>query len=796
MTRADLHLHSKFSQRSEEWIFRRLGVAKSYSEPQALYENLQERGFRFFTLTDHHTLEGLLPLAGLPGVFLSEQITAHFPEDGVPVELLVWGISLPQHEGLLQRRRNVYELQSFLQAENLAHAVAHPFFSPEGRLQNVHIEKLLLLFRHFEARNGLRCATTNQFTESFLRKLTPAHMDQLAERHELRPVQARPWEKILVGGSDDQGGLFPGRAWTATPQADSVEDFLDHIRNGRCLAEGDSGGALPVAHSLFNKVRHFVGSHFEPVQRSPLAQATLSRFMEGKDPTAISWRQKWELAAEGILSGKIFELLKPANASFWMSLSEALDSPFRSKLQQLELSNLPLEERTFQMANLFANKLSFHFLHSFLRQIAEGNLIRALQDVSTLAPVLLPLTPYLFELRREAPNLAWFRSLAKSVDPQGFPALESRKVAWLTDTLEDVNGVSKTISRIASEAVAAGFQVEVITCRSETQIEGVPLKNFAPIGEFALPEYELQRLAFPPILEMVNYLDRNRFTDLLLSTPGPVGLVGLLAAKILGLPVRGIYHTDFPRYVRILTEDASMETLTWSFMSWFYNGFDEVLVNSEPYRQAWIERGMAPSKLRILPRGMDLDLFHPNRRKTDFWSLRGADPSSTVLLYVGRISKEKDLHLFPEVLRQLQDLPVTLALVGDGPYLNELRSALPEAIFTGYLEGTALAEAYASADLFLFPSTTDTYGNVVVEALASGLPCVVSDSGGPAHLIRHGQNGFITRSLDPVDFARHTRRILEDRELRDVLGKNALESVRGMDWRSAARELFLSFQTP
>jgi glycosyltransferase involved in cell wall biosynthesis len=142
----------------------------------------------------------------------------------------------------------------------------------------------------------------------------------------------------------------------------------------------------------------------------------------------------------------------------------------------------------------------------------------------------------------------------------------------------------------------------------------------------------------------------------------------------------------------------------------------------------------------------------------------------------------------------LEELSVTLAIVGDGPYLNELRTKLPSAIFTGYLQGTELAQAYASADLFLFPSTTDTYGNVVVEALASGLPCVVSDSGGPAHLIRHGQNGFVTRSLDPIDFARHTRRLIEDNELREALRKNAVESVQHMNWAAATRDLFLSFQ--
>jgi glycosyltransferase involved in cell wall biosynthesis len=799
MTRVDLHLHSRFSQRPEEWIFRRVGVAKSYSEPRALYDSLRARGFPFFTLTDHHSIEGLLPLLDLPGVFLSEQVTALFPEDQVPVELLIWGLSLPQHQHILQLRKNLYELQRFLLQENLTHAVAHPFFAPDKPLQNVHIEKLLLLFRHFESLNGLRSPKTNQFTAAFLRSLTPTHLDQIADRHEILPVSPRPWEKILVAGSDDQSGLFHGRAWTATPHSDSPEEFLRNIREGRCFPEGNSGGPLTVAHSLYNKIRTFVGTQFEPLQRSPLAQNALSRFIQGKDPTHLSWREKWELAAEGLLSGKLFDLLKPANASFWMNLNEAFDgTQLRQELKQLEECDLRPEEKTFRMANLFAHKLSFHFLRSFLKQSAEGNFVRAIQDLTTLAPLLLPLTPYFVEFKREAPDWEWFRSISRSLLRQDPPALAKRKIAWLTDTLEDVNGVSKTISKLASEGATAGFDVKIITSRSNSNLAGVPLKNFEPIGEFALPEYELQRLSFPPVLEIVDYLCREEFTDILISTPGPVGLTGLLAARLLGLPARGIYHTDFPRYVRILTEDTSMETLAWTFMHWFYNGLDEVFVNSEPYRQAWIDRGMPPSKLRILPRGMDLDLFKPERRRSNFWQNHGAPTDSRILLYVGRLSKEKDLDLLPTVLRLLHDRPLpwplTLALVGDGPHLDSLKSQLPHALFTGTLTGETLAEAYASADIFVFPSTTDTYGNVVVEALASGLPCVVSDAGGPANLVRHGQTGFVTRSLDAEDFARHTRKLLEDPDLCALMGQQGVESVKSMNWSRAAHDFFQGFQ--
>ena len=148
-----------------------------------------------------------------------------------------------------------------------------------------------------------------------------------------------------------------------------------------------------------------------------------------------------------------------------------------------------------------------------------------------------------------------------------------------------------------------------------------------------------------------------------------------------------------------------------------------------------------PDKLRIFPRGLDTELFNPSMREEDYWIKRGA--KGPVLLYVGRVSKEKDLHLLADVMPTLRQKvgPFTLAIVGEGPYRAELEKLLPGAIFTGILSGRELGVAYASADLFVFPSTTDTFGNVVVEAMAAGLPVAVSDIGGPRELVKTSQMG-------------------------------------------------------
>jgi glycosyltransferase involved in cell wall biosynthesis len=370
--------------------------------------------------------------------------------------------------------------------------------------------------------------------------------------------------------------------------------------------------------------------------------------------------------------------------------------------------------------------------------------------------------------------------------------LRNTKRAWFTDTLEDVNGVATTIRKMTAAAKNAGADLTVVTSRKEISVTDIPIKNFKPIGEFELPEYELQKLSFPPILRMLDYIQREGFTEIIISTPGPIGLTALAAAKMLNLQTSGIYHTDFPQYVRILTDDSFLESVAWHYMQWFYGQLDSVFVNSEEYRRSWIARGFAPGKLKILPRGLDTTLFSPEHRDPMFWQKFGEHNGAVHLLYVGRISKEKDLDVLAEAYRQLREegLPIRLYFVGDGPYLQALNQALPEAVFTGYLRGNELAAAYASADVFVFPSTTDTFGNVVIEAQASGVPVIVSDTGGPQELVESNVNGVVTKSHDVDDLARAIRELVKNTQKREEMSRQARQAVVDRSWPGAFRKFW------
>jgi glycosyltransferase involved in cell wall biosynthesis len=788
MSRCDLHIHSRYSARSEEWLFRRLEFPDSYSDPRWLYEQLRERGMDYVTITDHDTIEGCLQIRELPNTFISEQVTTFFPGDPCKIHILVWGITEAQHADLVILRDNIFALQRYLEAGQIGHAVAHPLYSINGQLSASHLERLILLFKHFEGINGLRDALLSELARDLFASLTPAKIDKLAKRHNLAPTHPEPWKKIFVGGSDDHGGQFLASAFTETPPADSAEKFLALVREGQCEAKGEGGTPLALSHGFYNTLACFIQDRFRENlgPGAGLVEQMFSRFMEGRDPTELTLKDKATVFAQGVATGKIFELMKPTNVSLWKELS--------SQFQQAEAkANIAAdiegatepERRTFLMANLVAEQLAYRFFNKFVQQLSSGNVVEAMQAISALAPILVMLTPYIYGFHSQAPSRKWLRQVFKELTGDIPPPLQNNKRAWFTDTLEDVNGVATTIRKMTAAGALAGKDLIVVTSRNELTVEDIPIKNFKPIGEFELPEYELQKLSFPPILQMLDYIQRERFTEIIISTPGPIGLTALLAAKMLNLQTSGIYHTDFPQYVRILTEDSFLESVTWSYMQWFYGQLDTVFVNSEEYRQSWIKRGFDPAKLKIFPRGLDTELFHPKRRDPAFFERFCGDHNGEVrLLYVGRVSKEKNLDLLGEAYRRLRNegLPVQLMVVGHGPYSEEFSKSLPEACFTGYLIGTDLAAAYASADIFVFPSTTDTFGNVIIEAQASGIPVVVSDSGGPKELVRDNENGLITKSHDIDDLTDALRRLIVDPALRERMRANARESVADRSW--------------
>ncbi|MEM1057982.1 MAG: glycosyltransferase [Verrucomicrobiota bacterium] len=744
MLRVDLHLVSRFSDRPSEWFLRKLGVPQSYSEPAALYDKLDAKGMAFKTITDRNRIDGCLEIADRPGVFLSTEVTARFPDD-TEVSLLVWRLSEAQHRELQRLRHDLYDTARYLREQRLPHAVGTPLANPSKTLRAEHFEKLILLFRHFETINASRVALEQEVAELCLRALTPETIARLAEEHRLEPAYPDAHQKVFVAGSHDQSGLGVADAYTEAPGR-TLDDFFAALDRGEVVARGSFGNPLRFSTSVYTTVFKYAQTQLQ--ERAPLGASLLKqmaeRFMAGKNPAAFSLGERVGHVTEAIRTGQAFDFLKPGETTLSREIGTFFaDARVRQELDRIIAEEPNAERRSFRMASYLTNQLSYRLGQQCLQRIQRGNLLDAFQAVTGMLPVGSTVIPYWWAFHLQAPDRELLAAVSRRLTCRLAPQLANKKRAWFTDTLEDVNGVARTIHTMTKAGRRAGADITVVTSRGETTIHDIPIKNFPPVGEFELPEYELQKLSWPPILEILDYVESEGFTELIISTPGPVGLCALAAAKVLGLPTSGIYHTDFPQYARYLSEDALMESLTWNYMQWFYGQCNIIYSNSDFYRKRWIERGIPAERQRILGRGLDTEIFNRRHRREDYWPSRGA--SGPVLLYVGRISKEKDLAFLAEVLTALKarGAVFTPAFVGDGPYREELAAQVPEAIFTGILRGKELGTAYASADLFVFPSTTDTFGNVVIEAMASGLRAFVSDIGGPRELVTRPEEGQV-----------------------------------------------------
>ena len=791
MSKCDLHLHSRHSDRPSEWILRKAGIPDSLSRPRKLYEILRSQGHEFVTLTDHNTLGGAQELKGCEGFFPGVEITTYFPEDRCKIHLLAWNLDEKQFAEVERTRGNIMELARFLRGERIVHAVAHPLLNLDGKLKPEHFEKLILLFRVFEAVNGLRNKLTQEIARACLLGLTPAKVNELAGLHRIDPLDTEPWKKSLIGGSNDHCGLYAGQAGTEVPGARDLDAFLRGVEEGKGVPFGGGGDPTRYVNGLFHVVFDYLREKVG--HRAPRGSALLlqiaNRFLAGQNPVEMSFMDKARYAVEMVTSGRVFDFWKSPQGGLSKELSAYLtQASTRKELQAVLAEEKEPERRSFRLASKVINDVGYRIVLRFLDKVEKGDVLGGLEPLAGVIPLGLATAPYLYSfhsLRVDRPLLGSVSSRFLVPSPK---ALTNHIKGWCTDTLEDVNGVARTIRTMAAAGRESGAEITILTSRmGMKQEEGVV--NFQPIGEFAIPEYELQKLSFPPLLEFVDHVSRRGYTELILSTPGPIGLIGLLTAQILGLRTSAIYHTDFPQYARFLSEDDPMvEGIAWNYMQWFYSQVDRVYVNSRSYADRWVERGLSREKISVLPRGLDIDSFDLRHRQTDFWSKRGA--KGKVILYVGRISREKELAFLANVAEALPaQLQATFAFVGEGPYLSELKKRLKNAVFTGVLHGRELSQAYASADLFVFPSTTDTYGNVVVEALASGLPVMVSDQGGPGELIRNPDDGKILKAGDLSAWKMAILGYLQKTEGIEWRQERRKRCIQGRSWKDA----FLSF---
>ena len=359
----------------------------------------------------------------------------------------------------------------------------------------------------------------------------------------------------------------------------------------------------------------------------------------------------------------------------------------------------------------------------------------------------------------------------------------SLHIALVSETFPpEVNGVANTLGRLCQGLRERGHRLQLVRPRQADDTAPNDDQLLLTRG-WPLPGYAGLQWGQSSLHKLLRRWQRNRPDVLYIATEGPLGLSALRAARRLGIPVVSGFHTNFQQYSDHYGFGLLTRLLT-GYLRWFHNRSRLTLVPSPSQRLELQRRGF--ERLELLARGVDGQLFHPARRSAALRAEWGLGEDEIAVLHVGRLAAEKNLQLLTRAFRQLQrDLPqqrLRLVLVGDGPLRATLLAELPEALFCGVQRGEALAAHYASGDLFLFPSLSETFGNVVLEALASGLAVVAFDQAAAAQHIRHGHNGALATPGDEAAFIESARWLLEDPESLRRVRLNARQHAGKQGW--------------
>jgi glycosyltransferase involved in cell wall biosynthesis len=393
--------------------------------------------------------------------------------------------------------------------------------------------------------------------------------------------------------------------------------------------------------------------------------------------------------------------------------------------------------------------------------------------VGGLFEALVPAIPY-------APATAFLGAeKAKLRDRRG----ERRRVAVIADGIGSMHGVTHTVEQIRERGVP-GFEVDIVGTDP-----GVD-RRLPAAAELEIPFYEGMTLGVPGLPDLVETLAEGSYDLVHVTAPGPAGIAATLMSRITGVPLLASYHTEIATYAGMRSQDSTLEALTRAGLGAFYTAPAAVLSPSPSADASVAALGADPARIGRWERGVDLDRFDPAKADRD------AFPGEIKILYAGRLTREKGVDLLAETFLRAHaaDPRLHLLLAGGGPEEAELRERLGErATFLGWLSGEDLPRAYASADAFLFCSSTDTYGQVILEAAASGLPIVAVAEGGPAALVENRHTGLLCRP-DADHLAGTLLQLAASPQLRRRLGEAGARAARERSWGRSMSQLATGYR--
>lgn len=752
MAKADLHLHSKYSDYPSTWAHKLYESPESYTEPEEVYRQAKSRGMDYVTITDHDDIRGALELVSAhpEDCFISCEVTAYFPEDSCKVHILVYDITEIQYERMMQIRRDVYALSDYIHNQDIAHSVAHAAYDQDRKLEMSHIERLILLFNTFETRNGASGEQSNVLVKRYLQDLTAEKLNALKNKHGIEPKSAKAWIKGVSGGSDDHCGILIGSTFTEA-KASNKKQFIEQLKSKNTLCGG--------MHWSFEIYAIGVFKHLHDYQKDTSDKYLKTKTFVVFEQLFTGYRGNW---LDKLKSSRSLKYLKHKSTDTHTALFNMLrDITEHRKLDMSQKIPL-LFDNCIDLQDSLINSV----IKALTKDLEKGNLFSVFNNLSRVFPALALAAPFVGSLRHQV-----IKSHIKAGLQEKSTKKVNKKALWFSDTIDDLNGVSVSLRQIARYADDMDYQLKLVVCVDKQRLN-TPLPenhvNLRHVRKHTFSFYDDLTINFPSLLNSLKKVLEEQPDEIIISTPGPVGVIGLLFAKLLDIPVKGVYHTDFGQQIKKILDNSQVGDLVDHVVNLFYKQLNQIYVPSQSYIDKLNAAGIDQSKLTIFPRGFDNLIYQSMPRTSQlskFPKLKQLTGSATIIT-AGRISADKNIQLICDAYDELlnRGLNINLIIAGDGPDLKQFSQRYAgqnNVLLTGRVNPEAMPALYSFADLQAFPSRTDTFGMVVLEGQACGLPTLVSNCGGPKEIIHDQKTGLIISSDDPLLWADHMEAYLQ-----------------------------------
>ena len=591
MALIDLHVHSCYSAHPSEWFLQRLGTRESYTDLETVYQLARTRGMTLVTITDHNEVAGSFALKERypDHAITGTELTTYFPENGCKVHVLVYGLDNEQFRIMSSLRSDIYQLRDYLKEQNLAHAVAHPTFAINRKLDLKYLERLFLLFDCFEGINGSRSRISNEVLMETFSVLTPDKIYDLYCRYRIEPYSDTPWIKGMIAGTDDHSGLYIGKTYTCA-DAETPAQFLEELRMKRVSPMGRHNDFQGLAFAIYKVAYEFSKTRSKTFSFSLFSSLNQLIFeqhqMRLKDRLIFKKMKYTRKTSDDTIKRLLLELVNTFKKNGNFSIDAKL-------------------ECTYETISEIADEFFRLFVTGIEGDLRQGDITGLIKHISGAIPSVFLSLPFFstINLLHESRPI-----LNELISTYGHGRQRKRrKILWFTDTLNEFGESFSSLPLQSDGGGVSGDDIMVVSSCGEDDRDNIPSfnrLNLPVIYTYTLPFHAHYNLSIPSLLTSLKLIYDAGPDKIIISTPGPVGLLGLLSSRLLHVPCTGVYPSGLVQQALEYLQDEKMCRMLEDFVRWFYSLADLMAVPGAEYVDVLSAKGYDSSKI-VVCRGED-----------------------------------------------------------------------------------------------------------------------------------------------------------------------------------------------